>query len=288
MAHDILVALSARPAAAAAAAGAALALGGALYLRWRMPDSSLRTAFQMLRLFQASPHKSLFSQPPSKEAVLLETVLASAPEGDAQAVMDTIDKFGYEHWMMNVGDEKGAVLDAAIKQYNPKVMVELGAYCGYSAVRAARLLQPGALLISIEANALCCAITTKVVEHAGLASKHKAVFGTAATALAALKAILARRGATKVDLFFIDHDKRAYLSDLKLLEASGVIRVGTVLVADNVIVPGAPDYLEYVRGAAYYTSTFTPGYIEYQHKVRDGIEISVCTKDPPTAPAAGL
>ncbi len=52
------------------------------------------------------------------------------------------------------------------------------------------------------------------------------------------------------------------------------------MVADNVIVPGAPDYLEYVRAAPHYRSRFVPGLIEYQSAIKDGIEISACTADP--------
>jgi predicted O-methyltransferase YrrM len=39
-----------------------------------------------------------------------------------------------------VGDVKGDYLDKVVKEKNPKFAVELGAYCGYSAIRIARLL----------------------------------------------------------------------------------------------------------------------------------------------------
>jgi catechol O-methyltransferase len=40
----------------------------------------------------------------------------------------------------NVGDVKGKILDDALLKKNPKYALELGAYCGYSAVRIGRLL----------------------------------------------------------------------------------------------------------------------------------------------------
>ena len=35
--------------------------------------------------------------------------------------------------MINVGDEKGEILDAAIRRAEPRRLLELGTYCGYSA-----------------------------------------------------------------------------------------------------------------------------------------------------------
>lgn len=48
---------------------------------------------------------------------------------------------------------------------------------------------------------------------------------------------------------FLDHYKPAYLSDLKLCESLGLVKEGSWLVADNVITPGNPPYLGYVRAS---------------------------------------
>lgn len=37
--------------------------------------------------------------------------------------------------MMNLGDLKGKELDKVVKSKDPKLLLELGTYCGYSAVR---------------------------------------------------------------------------------------------------------------------------------------------------------
>lgn len=52
------------------------------------------------------------------------------------------------------------------------------------------------------------------------------------------------------DVLFLDHAKERYLPDLKLYEDAGVVRPGTIVVADNVVYPGAPGYLEYVDSSA--------------------------------------
>ena len=41
-------------------------------------------------------------------------------------------------------------------------------------------------------------------------------------------------------MIFIDHVKGLYLSDFKKIEAAGAIKMGTRVVGDNIIYPGAP------------------------------------------------
>lgn len=64
-----------------------------------------------------------------------------------------------------------ARVSAEVKKRAPKVAVELGGYCGYSAVRIGRLLPEGSRFISMEINPLFAAIATKIVELAGLSHK---------------------------------------------------------------------------------------------------------------------
>ncbi|KOC18846.1 O-methyltransferase [Aspergillus flavus AF70] len=62
--------------------------------------------------------------------------------------------------------------------------------------------------------------------------------------------LLYRRGeVSKIELMFLDHYKPTYLTDLKLCEHHGMIVPGSVLAADNVLYPGNPPYLEYVRSS---------------------------------------
>ena len=48
-------------------------------------------------------------------------------------------------------------------------------------------------------------------------------------------------------MIFVDHVKNLYLSDFKLLEGYGVVKSGTVVIGDNIITPGSPDYLQYFK-----------------------------------------
>jgi catechol O-methyltransferase len=74
-----------------------------------------------------------------------------------------------------------------------------------------------------------------------------------------------------VDLVFIDHDKNAYVSDLELILAERWLHAGSVVVADNVRVPGAPEYLRYMRdaeGRAWRTIEHS-AHVEYQSLIPD-------------------
>jgi len=56
-------------------------------------------------------------------------VLAHARRGDFNDVLATMDKFAYEKWfLVNIGDEKGKLLDAAVRRADPRLALELGAY----------------------------------------------------------------------------------------------------------------------------------------------------------------
>jgi hypothetical protein len=49
-----------------------------------------------------------------------------------------------------------------------------------------------------------------------------------------------------IDFLFVDHDKSRYLSDLKELEVTGMIKKGTYIAADNVIFAEIQDYRQYM------------------------------------------
>jgi catechol O-methyltransferase len=111
--------------------------------------------------------------PPSGDKCL-EYVLQHATPGDAQSVVNAMDDFAYEKtWMMNIGDVKGAIVDAEIEKAKPQVMAEIGAFCGYSAVRFASKLVavsgPSAHFYSFEFSQHFASIASQIVELAGLA-----------------------------------------------------------------------------------------------------------------------
>lgn len=62
----------------------------------------------------------------------------------------------------------GSFLDTAIAQAEPiKLALELGTYVGYSALRVARLLPPGARLVCIDPSEVPQRVALPILEHAG-------------------------------------------------------------------------------------------------------------------------
>lgn len=82
-----------------------------------------------------------------REAAAVDYVLSKARPGDIDDVLARIDEFAYEKSLLiNIGDEKGALLDAAVQRVSPALALELGTYCGYSALRIARAARrPGSI-----------------------------------------------------------------------------------------------------------------------------------------------
>ena len=184
-----------------------------------------------------------------REAAVGEYVLANARKGDVGSVLDTIDRFAYEEsFLINVGDEKGELLDAAVRRANPKVALELGTYCGYGALRIAAAA-PSAHVYSVELAAANAVNARRIWEHAGVADRITCVVGTVGDGGKTLDTLAAEHGfgAGCLGFLFLDHDKNAYLSDLHSLLSRGWLRNGTIVVADNVKVPGAPKYRAYMR-----------------------------------------
>jgi catechol O-methyltransferase len=184
-----------------------------------------------------------------REAAAVDYVLKNAKAGDVDDVLATIDKFAYEESILiNIGDEKGPILDSAVRRANPALALELGTYCGYSALRIARAA-PNAKVYSVELAEANAANARQIWAHAGVADRVTCVVGTIGDGVATLDALADEHGFTSgaLDFVFIDHDKDAYLNDLLSILDRGWLHPGSIAVADNVRVPGAPKYRAYMR-----------------------------------------
>lgn len=184
-----------------------------------------------------------------REAACAAYVETLSRPGDIDAALSAIDTFAYKKAMLvNVGVEKGELLDAAVRRTDPALVLELGTYCGYSALRIARAA-PLARVLSVEFSAANADVARRIWTHAGVADRVTCVVGTLGDGGRTLDALAVEHGVTagSVDLLFIDHDKSAYLPDLLSVEERGWLHPGSVVVADNVRIPGAPGYRRYMR-----------------------------------------
>ena len=63
------------------------------------------------------------------------------------------------------------------------------------------------------------------------------------------------------DAIFIDHVKGLYLDDYKLMLGYGIVPKGGVIIGDNIICPGSPDYWQYFKDSKDYNSTLYHSYV---------------------------
>ncbi|KAF2178539.1 S-adenosyl-L-methionine-dependent methyltransferase [Zopfia rhizophila CBS 207.26] len=169
--------------------------------------------------------------------------------GSPQRVLDAIDEFGRtKKYLMNVGEDKGRIVTDLIAEVKPRVMVEFGGYVGYSCILFGDALRKsgGQRYYSLERNPEFAAVIMSLVDLAGLSDIIKVIVGSSDASIQRLHSV---GDLTHIDLMFLDHYKPAYTTDLKLCEELGLVTVGSVLAADNVIKPGNPPYLEYVRSS---------------------------------------
>src|SRR6476661_5091420 len=114
-----------------------------------------------------------------REQALADYVVANARQGDPGDVIRVIDDFCVTRSVMiNVGDEKGEILDQAVRRASPSLLLELGTYCGYSGLRMARVMPADARLFSLEFSPANAEIARRIWAHAGVDDRLNVVVGT--------------------------------------------------------------------------------------------------------------
>ncbi|XP_028818470.1 transmembrane O-methyltransferase homolog [Denticeps clupeoides] len=206
----------------------------------------------------------------SREERAFQYILTHSIPGDPQSILDTFD-----HWcskvefISNIGPKKGKILDRLLEEIRPLTVLELGTHCGYSTVRIARSLPLGARLYSIEMHEKNAQIAEKIIRLAGFDDD------TVELVVSPSDEVIPRLredyGVEHLDFVFMDHWKRCYLPDLQLLEGSGLLGEGSVVLADNVVFPGAPNFLRYVRNSGLYELRLHRASLEYIRGIRDGM-----------------
>ena len=194
----------------------------------------------------------------------------NAKAGDIDDVLRVIDIFAKRRFLMNVGIEKGKILDDAMQNAQAKWVLEMGCYCGYSAVRIGRFLkETGGKLISLEKSEAFASYASRVIAHAGLSEYVEIRVGSAEEQIPALS----MRSLTWYSLT-TGKTATSRISKRSRLRTSWL---GATVIADNVgifentLVP----YLDYVRSSGNYTSIHHKAPMEYFKAIDDGVEVSI-------------
>ena len=207
-------------------------------------------------------------EPPIHEAALA-FVREHAKAGDPAAVLAALDTFAREdRFLMNVGEEKGPLLEAEVRKAGPAARVlELGTFVGYSAVAIARNLGPEGRLVSVDSDPKAAATGRGVADHAGLGGRVEFLTGKGGEVLAGLEA-------EPFDLVFLDHWKTAYKPDLELVLERGLLKPGGVVFADNLgELFGDNPYIAWMKAHPDFESEWIASHVEYRD-LEDAVMIS--------------
>lgn len=173
-------------------------------------------------------------------------------EGNFESVMESAYRFASVYPMYGLSKEKSKFLASLVKDDKHSIL-EIGTFFGFSTCFMLRALPSDCTLTCIEGNVENIAVAKAMVEKAfGKNNKKlerwKIIPGLSSDVIKrSTVEDLTGTPTKKIDFVFLDHDKSFLLPDLKILEDMNYLDDKATIVADNVIFPGAPSFLEYVK-----------------------------------------
>jgi len=208
-------------------------------------------------------------------------LLSSLCDVNEEDKVGTVVTFGemriQERYAKFAGWNKAIVIDQVVKDHQPKLILEFGAFVGWSAHKFIQAMNLNGIsnprVITVEANVLNYALTSAIVQETK--APITVLGGWATSLIPHLNTLVA---ATSFDLIFFDHKGTSYRRDLELLENAGYIKHGTVLIADNALSPGAPQLLEYLHNNPNYETYVIEVHEAMQHSL-DWMMVSVCKRE---------
>jgi len=126
------------------------------------------------------------------------------------------------------GHLQGKTLEMLVKLLNPKTILEIGTYTGYSGICMARGLGEKGKLITLDVNDEIEAMVRGFFEKSGLTNKIEYHIGNALDIIPTLKG--------NFDMVFIDADKTNYINYYNLIVDR--VNPGGIILADNVLWSG--------------------------------------------------
>ena len=133
---------------------------------------------------------------------------------------------------IDVSRLQGKFLDLLVRISGARSVLEIGTLGGYSTICLARALPEGGRVVTLEFDAHHAKTATENLRNAGVLDRVDIRVGRAIDSLPTLE----NSGAAPFDLIFIDADKESYKEYLDW--SLKLSRVGTVIVADNVVRDG--------------------------------------------------
>ncbi|HWX08644.1 MAG TPA: O-methyltransferase [Gaiellaceae bacterium] len=134
---------------------------------------------------------------------------------------------------MMVGQLEGAFLSFIVGLKQPRLVLEIGTFTGWSSIAMALSLPTGGRIVTCDVNQETTAIARRYAEEAGVADRIEYLLGPAIQTIASLGG--------PFDLVFIDADKPGYIdyyeAVLPKLAEHGVILADNTLASGDVLAP---------------------------------------------------
>lgn len=219
-----------------------------------------------------------------KEVGTLHYILSHGQHLNIPAIHRGIESFTREQelWLKLAGDEKGAVLDKVLAlQGKARLVVEVGLYVGYSSTRmASQMRHWGGRVISMEVDPYHAAIARNTIEWAGLTDHIEIWCGHSENLIPRLKDRLPEKS---IDILFFDQQGTKMHLDLQRIVDFNMLSDRAIVVGDNVLRPGAPQFMYWNSVAGPY-ETQVVSLREYkQEVVEDWMSISFWLPRSPEA-----
>ena len=160
----------------------------------------------------------------------------SSPESDALRKITRSTHLELINPRMLSGHVQGRVLSMISQMIQPKRILELGTFTGYSALCLAEGLTENGKLLTIEHNDELEDMIRRNLALSPLGEKVELVIGDAKEAMRRLGERQEAKGAELFDLVFIDADKKEYCDYLDLVLP--LMREGGWILADNTLWDG--------------------------------------------------
>lgn len=182
----------------------------------------------------------------------------STPETE---VLESITRDTYVHILnphMLSGHVQGRVLSMISHMIQPKHILELGTFTGYSALCLAEGLAEGGELTTIEHNDELEETIRRNLERSPLGERIRLIIGDAAEVISRPMSDVSRR---MYDLVFIDADKREYCAYIDAVYP--IVPVGGFILADNTLWDG------HIIDPAYDKDKQTLGLRAFNEKIKE-------------------
>ncbi len=209
-----------------------------------------RNLFPIRRIWKLQPHYNMEFLPERIEEYIDNH---TSPETD---LLNRLNRETHQKVLiprMLSGHLQGRVLSMFSHMIQPKTILEIGTYTGYSAICMAEGLQEGGKIITIDINEELETMVRRYIKDAKLTDKIDFRIGNAVEIIPGIK--------EELDLVFIDADKTNYSTYFDLVIDK--LRPGGYIIADNVLWSGkvtepiGPNDLD------------TPALIDYSKKVHE-------------------